>query len=225
MGYGGTITNPVPRQFNYPSWRTSICDNWNLHYLTRGYTRDNLSYRASQEGKTTGSKRHSISKFSRTDFCFASKSLQRTHKIRKREIIALLQIQENKDVSEIYVAGGVEDLGVLPEEESVCHVVPEEQIGDINAQEKQVFLKLLDEFQDIFAKDEFDLGKAQGTIHKIDTNHNGPLFQHSYQRSPTSNKIIQEEVDRLLKGNLIKPPNSPLEAPFCWSRKRMGQIE
>ena len=142
--------------------------------------------------------------------------------IRRREIIALLQIQENEDVSEIYVAGGVEDLGVLPEEESVCHVVPEEQIGDINAQEKQVFLKLLDEFQDIFAKDKFDLGKAHGTVHKIDTNHNGPLFQHAYRRSPTANKIIQEEVNRLLKGNLIKKSNSPWASPLLLVKKKDG---
>ena len=43
-----------------------------------------------------------------------------------------------------------------------CHVVPEEQIGDINAQEKQAFLKLLDESQDIFTKKKLILEKLKG---------------------------------------------------------------
>ena len=161
---------------NHPSWRNKYCYNWNLHYLTRGYSRDNLSYKASQEGRPLVSSGILLANSVEPISVLLANPYNEPIQIRRREIIALLQIQENKDVSEIYVAGRVEDLGVLPKEESVCHVVPEEQIGDINTQEKQVFLKLLDEFQDIFAKDEFDLGKAQGTIHKIDTNHNVPLF-------------------------------------------------
>lgn len=82
--------------------------------------------------------------------------------IRKREIIALFQAQRNEDVSEIYVAGGVEDLRVLLEEEFVCHVVPEEQIGDINAQEKQVFSNCWMNFRISLPKTNLILEKLRG---------------------------------------------------------------
>ena len=59
--------------------------------------------------------------------------------LKKARLIDILQVQGNEDVSEIYVVRGVEDQGVLPKEESICHVVPEEQIGDLMYRKNRLF--------------------------------------------------------------------------------------
>ena len=89
----------------------------------------------------------------------------------------------------------MEELGLVPTSVQVLHLIPDEQIGDIELSKKEKFLDLLDEFEDIFAKDEFDLGKAKGINHKIDIKDHEPQFQHAYRQSPAANQIFQEEVD------------------------------
>ena len=61
----------------------------------------------------------------------------------KQELIALLQVQRNKEVSEMYVAKGVEVFGVLPKEGYVSHVIPEDKIGYYNAQGKIIEIEIV----------------------------------------------------------------------------------
>ena len=90
----------------------------------------------------------------------------------------------------------LDELGL--ENNGVFHVIPEENIGEMSNNEREKFDKLIDKFFKIFATSDLDLGQAKGVTHKVDTADFEPIFQHAYRRSPAANKIIQEEVNKLL---------------------------
>ena len=131
-----------------------------------------------------------------------------------------MHLYQDEDIDSIYTTSTLDELGL--ENNGVFHVIPEENIGEISNNEREKFDKLINEFSEIFATSDLDLGKAKGVTHKVDTADFEPIFQHAYRRSPAANKIIQEEVNKLLKGELIKPSNSPWASPLLLVKKKDG---
>ena len=59
--------------------------------------------------------------------------------IRKKDPIALLQLNNNKEIESIYVIGGVEDFVLLPADVKLIYSIPGEQLKDFDIQEKRSF--------------------------------------------------------------------------------------
>lgn len=90
---------------------------------------------------------------------------------------------------------------------------------------KRKFKRLLEQFSDVFATSLEDLGNpCPLEEHKINTINETPIFQYPYRKSPKENDLIKEEVDKMLKANIIRPSNSPWSAPALMIPKKDGSL-
>ena len=80
--------------------------------------------------------------------------------------------------------------------------------------------ELITEYDDIFSKDEFDLGRYNGPSHRITTVTKQPLHQKHYRASPRENEAIKKEIDRLLSIGAITPSTAPWSSPVILVKKK-----
>src|SRR5436189_3403049 len=92
-------------------------------------------------------------------------------------------------------------------------------MGDLNETQKRQLQLLLQKYQDVIAK-EGEFGRIDLYQHKIYTEDGPPISQRAYCTSPTSDKIIKEEIDKGLKNGLIKPSTSPWASPVTLVKKK-----
>ncbi|HVH96330.1 MAG TPA: hypothetical protein VM682_05250, partial [Bacillus sp. (in: firmicutes)] len=83
--------------------------------------------------------------------------------------------------------------------------------------------KLLDKHQDIFAKDNNDLGRTNVAKHSIDTGDHKPIKQAAYRVNPHRKKIIEEEIQKMLEKGVIRKSNSPWSTPVTLVLKPNGK--
>lgn len=67
------------------------------------------------------------------------------------------------------------------------------------------------------------LGCAKNVCHTIDTGDATPIKQRYYPVSPYMQKIINDEVDNMLKLGVIEPSNSPWSSPVVVVKKSNGE--
>lgn len=63
------------------------------------------------------------------------------------------------------------------------------------------------------------LGKTNLIEHKIDTGSSEPVKQRHYPYSPAVQKLVFEEINRMLSMGVIEKSNSPWNSPVCLVRK------
>lgn len=66
------------------------------------------------------------------------------------------------------------------------------------------------------------LGCAKGVKHKIETDGSQPIKQRYYNVSPYLQKIINEEIDDMLKLGVVEPSNSAWSSPVVMVKKASG---
>ena len=76
--------------------------------------------------------------------------------------------------------------------------------------------------------DLFDTSRPRRTNviqHEINTGNNPPIaLKPYYRRSPLEKEFIKEEIDRMLKENIISPSDSPWSAPVVVAKKKNGKF-
>ena len=82
---------------------------------------------------------------------------------------------------------------------------------------------LLNEFHDIFAKDEHDLGKTDIVQHKIDVGDHPPIKSTPYRVPYCQRSIISQQVKSMLDNNIIKPSTSPWSSNVVLVKKKNGK--
>ena len=88
--------------------------------------------------------------------------------------------------------------------------------------ERNSVKNLLAQFQDIFVGPDGELGQTDLTTHKIDTKDAEPFKIPPRRVAPTRKKVIEEEVDKMLKQGIIEPSDSPWSSPVCLVTKKDG---
>ncbi|KAJ9049079.1 hypothetical protein DSO57_1028268 [Entomophthora muscae] len=84
-------------------------------------------------------------------------------KVSKGQHFATLCIGHNKDLAAVHFLGGLEELGItLPDEPLVAAVIHQDNMVGLTEDEKDSFETLLEEFKDIFATSNEDLGCTKG---------------------------------------------------------------
>ncbi|GBL71635.1 hypothetical protein AVEN_81965-1, partial [Araneus ventricosus] len=89
---------------------------------------------------------------------------------------------------------------------------------------KEELLHLLEEFGDIF-----DINKksrkcrCNAVKHRIETSDNVPIKQIPYRTSATERRAIENEVQRMLKEDVIQPSDSPWSSPVVLVKKKNGE--
>ena len=96
--------------------------------------------------------------------------------------------------------------------------------GELNGQEQIQLSELLYEFEDVFAKSEFDLGKFNTIQHGIDTGTNRPVKQR-IRRTPLGFAGEEEaQLKKMLGAGVIRPSVSEWAAAPVLIRKRCGSV-
>ena len=96
--------------------------------------------------------------------------------------------------------------------------------GDLQQDETDELKSLLNEYKDVFAADEYDLGNFTLIEHKIDTG-NAPPIKQKLRRTPMS--FAEEEkahLDRMHTAGVIQPSNSEWASAPVLIRKRDGNV-
>ena len=82
---------------------------------------------------------------------------------------------------------------------------------------------LLEEYSDIFVNGPNDtLGLTTRAEHIIDTGDSCPVKQRPYWIPVYLNKVVNKQVDDILKRGLVRPSNSPWSSPIVLAPKKDG---
>lgn len=97
-------------------------------------------------------------------------------------------------------------------------------LGEMCEKEKEEFMKLLYEYEEIFEYDKEKLGRVKGVKHKVRLLENQkPIKRTRYKETPDKAKIIRAEVDKLLELEKIRKSKSPWAFPVTLAAKKGGE--
>ena len=93
---------------------------------------------------------------------------------------------------------------------------------ELNSDERDFVIEMLIQYQDVFSKGEFDLGRTKLVKHSIDTRDARPIRQPLRRSSPEQRAEVQRQVTELLSKGLIQPSDSPWASPVVLVNKKDG---
>lgn len=79
---------------------------------------------------------------------------------------------------------------------------------------------LIRSFKHIFSKDKFDIGRIRMDPAKVILTSETPISLRPYRASQKDNAEIKQQIDELLKHDIIKPSYSPYSSPVTLAQKR-----
>ena len=94
--------------------------------------------------------------------------------------------------------------------------------NEINNNCRADFRNLIDDYNDIFSINQWDLGKCDATSHRIDVKPGSQPIKLPNRRMPVQYKEnLKEKIDAFMLKNLITPYHSPYSAPATLVPKKM----
>ena len=84
-------------------------------------------------------------------------------------------------------------------------------------------MALLQEFEDVIAKSEDDLGQTSLSFHTIDTGDDQPIRQHARRLPFHQHKEVSELVNGMLSRGIIERSDSPWASPVVLVMKNNGK--
>ena len=95
---------------------------------------------------------------------------------------------------------------------------------DLTADQIQKVKDLLWSYQDIFSKDEFDIGHAQTVKHRIELTDTTPFKQRHRRVPPAMYQEVKNHLRHLKEGGIIRESSSPYASAVVLVRKRNGAL-
>ena len=94
----------------------------------------------------------------------------------------------------------------------------------LNELQKSALQKLLIEVQDVFSKNNYDIGRTDRIEYVIDTSDATPVKQAPQWLNPEAAAAADEIVDELLVHKLIEPSDSPWASPIVMVKRKDGRF-
>jgi hypothetical protein len=94
---------------------------------------------------------------------------------------------------------------------------------ELTKEQQQQLDELLERNNDLFTTPEQILGRTDLEQHRIIVEHEHPIKQKAYRMSPTENKFIDNEIQRMLEQGIITPSKSPWTSPVVLVAKKNGK--
>ena len=96
----------------------------------------------------------------------------------------------------------------------------------LDREQKQEFAELCEEYSNVFAKHEHDLGTTQLMHHYIELTTEKPIHAPQYRTPPPEvRQEIDRETDELLAMGVARESNSPYSAPIVLVKKKLGGVQ
>lgn len=94
--------------------------------------------------------------------------------------------------------------------------------SSLSSEEREQLQNLLINFRDTFHGGPRQQKYKINVKHKITTENHTAISQRPYRVSPTERRIINDEVNKMLKRDIIRPSESPWSSPVVLVRKKDG---
>lgn len=98
------------------------------------------------------------------------------------------------------------------------------EINELTQDQELKFFETIQEYEDVFAKDETDIGLSHLMEHEINTGDHKPIKQQPRRLPPHRRPVVEKQLDSLLSQGRIAPSNSPWSSPVVLVRKRDGDF-
>lgn len=82
---------------------------------------------------------------------------------------------------------------------------------------------IIDQFQEI-SYEKRGLGRTTLITHSIDTGDAAPIRQRYYRMSPDKQRVLVEQLDDMLKEDVVEPCESPWSSPVLLTPKKSGEL-
>lgn len=99
-------------------------------------------------------------------------------------------------------------------------VCPYEHLTDV---QKCAADNLITQFHDI-SYEKRGLGRTSLITHSIDTGDAAPIRQRYYRMSPEKQRILVDQLDEMLKDDVVEPCESPWSSPVLLTPKKNGEL-
>jgi transposase InsO family protein len=100
------------------------------------------------------------------------------------------------------------------------NLVPQFDLGDLTDEQKEEFLLMLHRHQDVFSKDDYDLGEYPDYEAHIDTGNAAPQCARIYRIPFHQRKILDDHISDMLRIGVIRPSRSPWCAPVILVKRK-----
>lgn len=94
--------------------------------------------------------------------------------------------------------------------------------SELTEEEKERFYALLEKYGDLFAGDSYEISSTTMTKHHIVTGDHPPIKQRPRRAPLHLNKVIKDEIDKMLEKKIIEPSTSPWASPIVLVDKKDG---
>ena len=82
-------------------------------------------------------------------------------------------------------------------------------LGPLTAHQQQLFNHLTQDYKDICARNQTDIGRTNITKHKILTGDATPISQAPYRINPQKKEFLRQEIANMEKDSIIRKSTSP----------------
>ena len=89
-------------------------------------------------------------------------------------------------------------------------------------EERSRLIDLLNKYNQIFSKNESDLGRCDRVQHTIDTGNAKPIKQKPYRLPHAMRQLVDSHIDKMLHDGIIKPSQSAWSSPIVLVKKKDG---
>jgi len=93
---------------------------------------------------------------------------------------------------------------------------------NLTPEERSKVIALIMKYKNVFAKSDYDLTECKAVKHPIPLLDETPIKQKCYKYAHSEKKICDEEVEKMLKADVIEPSCSPWLSPVVLVKKKDG---
>ncbi|KAI9553742.1 hypothetical protein GHT06_018991 [Daphnia sinensis] len=97
-------------------------------------------------------------------------------------------------------------------------------ISEVDPEFQAPLSQLLNDFHDLFASKDSELGNTNLIKHTIDTEGRGPIRQRPYRVTNNQRKLLEDKVQEMLDAKVIRYSQSPWASPVVLVEKKNGEV-
>lgn len=140
-----------------------------------------------------------------------------TFVVQKNEVVGLATPQ--KEIHQVEQVQGKNPNYTAQESSDILRIL---KLDHIEPGSRYRLLSLLREFKELFVEKDEELGRTKVTKAHLDTGGTSPIKQNPYRVPLIQRKVIEDQVETMLKASVISPSHSPWSSPVVIVPKKDG---